>query len=158
MSRFPRYTDVFLFSRYLYSYPPLFFPGFPFLVLHPISPPTGLENEDMTPTLKQLWVTVRQLQQDMTHAKNQINEERALRSHLQQLLIGHLEATTSSGAATAAATSSATATVTTSVCSPGAANHISWAAIVLVFIRSYSKMVFIRENNRSTLCSFLNWG
>ncbi|KAJ6646099.1 Rho guanine nucleotide exchange factor 7, partial [Pseudolycoriella hygida] len=34
-----------------------------------------LENEDMTPTLKQLWVTVRQLQQDMAQAKVQINEE-----------------------------------------------------------------------------------
>lgn len=51
----------------------------------------GLENEDMTPTLKQLWVTVRQLQQDMAQAKVQINEERALRCHLQQMLMGHLE-------------------------------------------------------------------
>lgn len=45
----------------------------------------------MTPTLKQLWVTVRQLQQDMAQAKVQINEERALRCHLQQMLMGHLE-------------------------------------------------------------------
>lgn len=54
-------------------------------------PIAGLENEDMTPTLKQLWLTVRQLQQDMVQAKIQINEERALRSHLQQLLVDHLE-------------------------------------------------------------------
>lgn len=52
---------------------------------------TGLENEDMTPTLKQIWVTVRQLQQDMNQIKIQVNEERALRSYLQQLLMGHLE-------------------------------------------------------------------
>jgi len=51
----------------------------------------GLENEDMTPTLRQLWVAVRQLQQDMTQIKTQINEERALRCHLQQLLMSHLE-------------------------------------------------------------------
>lgn len=76
----------------------------------------------MTPTLKQLWVTVRQLQQDMQQAKNQINEERALRSHLQQLLQMHLEssavattaAATVSGAlnATAAAAGVSTATTT----------------------------------------------
>ena len=52
---------------------------------------TGLENEDMTPTLKQIWVAVRQLQQDMNQIKIQVNEERALRSYLQQLLMGHLE-------------------------------------------------------------------
>lgn len=52
---------------------------------------SGLENEDMTPTLKQLWLTVRQLQLDMSQMKSQINEERELRSHLQQLLMGHLE-------------------------------------------------------------------
>lgn len=52
---------------------------------------SGLENEDMTPTLKQIWVIVRQLQQDMAQAKVQINEERALRCHLQQMLMGHLE-------------------------------------------------------------------
>lgn len=51
----------------------------------------GLENEDMTPTLKQIWVAVRQLQQDMNQIKIQVNEERALRSYLQQLLMGHLE-------------------------------------------------------------------
>lgn len=61
----------------------------------------------MTPTLKQLWVTVRQLQSDMQQAKNQINEERALRSHLQQLLIGHLE---SSAATVAVAGGAAAAT------------------------------------------------
>lgn len=53
---------------------------------------TGLENDDMTPTLKQIWVAVRQLQQDMNQVKIQVNEERALRSYLQQLLMGHLEA------------------------------------------------------------------
>lgn len=51
----------------------------------------GLDNEDMTPTLRQLWVTVRQLQQDMQQVKTQMTEERALRGHLQQVLMGHLE-------------------------------------------------------------------
>lgn len=69
----------------------------------------GLENEDMTPTLKQLWVTVRQLQQDMVQAKIQINEERALRSHLQQLLVGHLE-TVNTGSVNNASTSTLTNT------------------------------------------------
>lgn len=45
----------------------------------------------MTPTLRQLFITVRQLQQDMTQVKAQITEERALRNHLQQVLMGHLE-------------------------------------------------------------------
>lgn len=53
----------------------------------------------MTPTLKQLWLTVRQLQNDMQHAKNQINEERSLRCNLQQLLIGHLESSAALAAA-----------------------------------------------------------
>lgn len=57
----------------------------------PIDCSTGLENDDMTPTLKQIWVAVRQLQQDMNQIKIQVNEERALRSYLQQLLMGHLE-------------------------------------------------------------------
>lgn len=66
----------------------------------------------MTPTLKQLWLTVRQLQQDMLHAKNQINEERALRCNLQQLLIGHLE---SSAVAQAASNAALAITGTTAV-------------------------------------------
>lgn len=53
-------------------------------------------DSDMTPTLKQLWSTVRQLKQDMTQMKNQMNEERALRGHLQQLLMEHLERVVSS--------------------------------------------------------------
>lgn len=52
----------------------------------------------MTPTLKQLWVTVRQLQQDMLQIKIQINEERALRSHLQQLLVESTNTTSSTSA------------------------------------------------------------
>lgn len=52
---------------------------------------SGLECDDMTPTLRQLFITVRQLQQDMTQVKSQITEERALRNHLQQVLMGHLE-------------------------------------------------------------------
>nr|XP_029720108.1 rho guanine nucleotide exchange factor 7 isoform X7 [Aedes albopictus] len=51
----------------------------------------GLEYDDMTPTLRQLFITVRQLQQDMTQVKAQISEERTLRNHLQQVLMGHLE-------------------------------------------------------------------
>lgn len=45
----------------------------------------------MTPTLKQLWSSVKQLQQDVTQIKTQINEERELRGQLQQLLMEHLE-------------------------------------------------------------------
>uniref|UniRef100_A0A8D8BBV4 Rho guanine nucleotide exchange factor 7 n=2 Tax=Culex pipiens TaxID=7175 RepID=A0A8D8BBV4_CULPI len=52
---------------------------------------SGLECDDMTPTLRQLFITVRQLQQDMSQVKAQITEERALRNHLQQVLMGHLE-------------------------------------------------------------------
>ncbi|XP_039480325.1 uncharacterized protein LOC120444610 isoform X4 [Drosophila santomea] len=61
----------------------------------------GLENEDMTPTLRQLWTAIRQMQQDMSQIKLQINEERALRADLQQLLMQHLETSSvSSGANT----------------------------------------------------------
>lgn len=52
---------------------------------------SGLEYDDMTPTLRQLFISVRQLQQDMTQVKTQISEERTLRNHLQQVLMGHLE-------------------------------------------------------------------
>uniref|UniRef100_A0A1B0EUT8 PH domain-containing protein n=1 Tax=Lutzomyia longipalpis TaxID=7200 RepID=A0A1B0EUT8_LUTLO len=51
-----------------------------------------IEKEDRTPTLRQIWGTVRQMQLDLKQIKEQISEERALRSHLQQLLMGHLEA------------------------------------------------------------------
>uniref|UniRef100_A0A1A9ZI02 Rho guanine nucleotide exchange factor 7 n=1 Tax=Glossina pallidipes TaxID=7398 RepID=A0A1A9ZI02_GLOPL len=51
----------------------------------------GLENEDMTPTLRQLWTAIHQLQQDMTQIKQIINDEVALRVSLQQLLMQHLE-------------------------------------------------------------------
>ncbi|XP_016963845.1 rho guanine nucleotide exchange factor 7 isoform X3 [Drosophila biarmipes] len=62
---------------------------------------SGLENEDMTPTLRQLWTAIRQMQQDMSQIKLQINEERALRADLQQLLMQHLETSSvSSGANT----------------------------------------------------------
>ncbi|XP_050321484.1 rho guanine nucleotide exchange factor 7 isoform X3 [Bactrocera neohumeralis] len=53
---------------------------------------SGLENEDMTPTLRQLWTAIRQMQQEMSQMKLQMNEERALRTSLQQLLMQHLEA------------------------------------------------------------------
>ncbi|XP_053697149.1 rho guanine nucleotide exchange factor 7 isoform X1 [Sabethes cyaneus] len=52
---------------------------------------SGLEYDDMTPTLRQLFISVRQLQQDMAQVKTQISEERTLRNHLQQVLMGHLE-------------------------------------------------------------------
>ncbi|XP_058449439.1 uncharacterized protein LOC131429378 [Malaya genurostris] len=51
----------------------------------------SLEYDDMTPTLRQLFISVRQLQQDMAQVKTQISEERTLRNHLQQVLMGHLE-------------------------------------------------------------------
>ncbi|XP_058125964.1 rho guanine nucleotide exchange factor 7 [Anopheles ziemanni] len=52
---------------------------------------SGFEYDDMTPTLRQLFISVRQLQQDMAHVKLQIAEERSQRGHLQQVLMGHLE-------------------------------------------------------------------
>ncbi|XP_017854259.1 rho guanine nucleotide exchange factor 7 isoform X3 [Drosophila busckii] len=62
---------------------------------------SGLENEDLTPTLRQLWTAIKQMQQDMSQIKLQINEERALRADLQQLLMQHLETSSvSSGANT----------------------------------------------------------
>ncbi|XP_030383432.1 rho guanine nucleotide exchange factor 7 isoform X2 [Scaptodrosophila lebanonensis] len=61
---------------------------------------SGLENEDMTPTLRQLWTAIRQMQQDMSQIKLQINEERALRADLQQLLMQHLEASSVNSANT----------------------------------------------------------
>lgn len=55
----------------------------------------------MTPTLRQLWTAIKQMQQDMSQIKLQINEERALRADLQQLLMQHLETSSvSSGANT----------------------------------------------------------
>ncbi|XP_037904603.1 rho guanine nucleotide exchange factor 7 isoform X6 [Hermetia illucens] len=61
------------------------------ICMTPLLPRKSLENEDMTPTLRQLWTSIKQLQQDMTQMKIQINEERALRGNLQQLLMNHLE-------------------------------------------------------------------
>uniref|UniRef100_A0AAG5CX26 Guanine nucleotide exchange factor n=1 Tax=Anopheles atroparvus TaxID=41427 RepID=A0AAG5CX26_ANOAO len=52
---------------------------------------SGFEYDEMTPTLRQLFISVRQLQQDMAHVKLQIAEERSQRGHLQQVLMGHLE-------------------------------------------------------------------
>uniref|UniRef100_A0A182NE89 Uncharacterized protein n=1 Tax=Anopheles dirus TaxID=7168 RepID=A0A182NE89_9DIPT len=52
----------------------------------------AIEYDEMTPTLRQLFITVRQLQQDMAQVKLQIAEERSQRGHLQQVLMGHLEA------------------------------------------------------------------
>uniref|UniRef100_A0A182JAZ3 Uncharacterized protein n=1 Tax=Anopheles atroparvus TaxID=41427 RepID=A0A182JAZ3_ANOAO len=52
---------------------------------------TRFEYDEMTPTLRQLFISVRQLQQDMAHVKLQIAEERSQRGHLQQVLMGHLE-------------------------------------------------------------------
>ncbi|XP_065355372.1 uncharacterized protein LOC135949853 isoform X1 [Calliphora vicina] len=60
----------------------------------------GLENEDMTPTLRQLWTAIRQLQQDMTQIKQIINDEVALRVNLQQLLMQHLETGSTSSSST----------------------------------------------------------
>lgn len=52
---------------------------------------SGVEYDEMTPTLRQLFISVRQLQQDMAQVKLQIAEERSQRGHLQQVLMGHLE-------------------------------------------------------------------
>lgn len=50
-----------------------------------------MESEERTPTLNQLWANIKQLQQDIAKLKNQSNEERTLRIHLQELLMGHLK-------------------------------------------------------------------
>lgn len=61
----------------------------------------GLENEDVTtPTLRQLWSAVRQMQQDVAQIKRLINDEVALRLNLQQLLMQHLETGSSISSAT----------------------------------------------------------
>ena len=54
----------------------------------------------MTPTLRQLWTAIRQLQQDMTQIKQIINDEVALRVNLQQLLMQHLEASSTTSSST----------------------------------------------------------
>jgi len=74
----------------------------PYTTTHSVSNQmAGLENEDMTPTLRQLWTAIKQMQLDMSQIKLQINEERALRADLQQLLMQHLETSSvSSGANT----------------------------------------------------------
>uniref|UniRef100_A0A182W9U8 Uncharacterized protein n=1 Tax=Anopheles minimus TaxID=112268 RepID=A0A182W9U8_9DIPT len=51
----------------------------------------SVEYDEMTPTLRQLFISVRQLQQDMAQVKLQIAEDRTQRGHLQQMLMGHLE-------------------------------------------------------------------
>uniref|UniRef100_A0A182MMV9 DH domain-containing protein n=1 Tax=Anopheles culicifacies TaxID=139723 RepID=A0A182MMV9_9DIPT len=50
-----------------------------------------VEYDEMTPTLRQLFISVRQLQQDMAQVKLQIAEDRTQRGHLQQMVMGHLE-------------------------------------------------------------------
>ncbi|XP_058062356.1 rho guanine nucleotide exchange factor 7 isoform X1 [Anopheles bellator] len=52
---------------------------------------SGVEYDEMTPTLRQLFKSVRQLQQEMAQVKVQIAEERTQRGHLQQMLLGHME-------------------------------------------------------------------
>uniref|UniRef100_A0A182QMA8 DH domain-containing protein n=1 Tax=Anopheles farauti TaxID=69004 RepID=A0A182QMA8_9DIPT len=52
---------------------------------------SGVECDEMTPTLRQLFISVRQLQQEMAQVKLQIAEERSQRGHLQQVLMGHME-------------------------------------------------------------------
>ena len=51
-----------------------------------------------TPTLKQLYQTIRQMQFDLQDVKSQLNQERTLRGNLQQLIISHIEKCSGSGA------------------------------------------------------------
>lgn len=52
----------------------------------------GIETEESsTPTLRQLWLAIRQMQSDMAEIKSQIVQERELRGNLQQILMTHLE-------------------------------------------------------------------
>ncbi|XP_053677504.1 uncharacterized protein LOC128727599 [Anopheles nili] len=52
---------------------------------------SGVDYDEMTPTLRQLFISVRQLQQDMVQIKQQLAEERNQRNHIQQVLVSHLE-------------------------------------------------------------------
>lgn len=52
---------------------------------------SDLENGEMTPTLKQLWVVVKQLQKDVKQIKAQVVEERNLRCNLQEFVMSYLD-------------------------------------------------------------------
>lgn len=60
---------------------------------------SGVETDDAnipTPTLRQLFLAMRQIQHDLTDIKSQLNQERSMRGNLQQMLMNHLESTGSS--------------------------------------------------------------
>lgn len=44
-----------------------------------------------TPTLRQLFLTIRQIQFDLQEIKSQLNQERTQRGNLQQLVMNHIE-------------------------------------------------------------------
>lgn len=48
-------------------------------------------DDGATPTLRQMFQAMRQLQFDMQEIKSQLNQERILRTDLQRLLMNHIE-------------------------------------------------------------------
>ena len=48
-------------------------------------------DDGTTPTLRQLFMTMRQIQFDVQDIKAQLNQERTLRSDLQRLVMNHIE-------------------------------------------------------------------
>lgn len=45
----------------------------------------------MTPTLKQVWLAIKQLQKDVKQIKVQVAEERSLRCNLQEFVMSYLD-------------------------------------------------------------------
>lgn len=52
---------------------------------------TELDDGTPTPTLRQMFQALRQLQFDMQEIKSQLNQERTLRTDLQRMLFGHID-------------------------------------------------------------------
>lgn len=52
----------------------------------------SVETDDgTTPTLRQLFMAMRQIQFDLQDIKSQLNQEKTLRGDLQRLLMSHIE-------------------------------------------------------------------
>jgi Rho guanine nucleotide exchange factor 7 len=50
-----------------------------------------VEDNSQTPTLRQLYLTIRQIQIDLQDVKSQLVQERTHRGNLQQLIMNHIE-------------------------------------------------------------------
>lgn len=61
-------------------------------MLHfPISIIPVADDGQTTPTLRQLYLTIRQIQIDLQEIKSQLVQERTHRGNLQQLIMSHIE-------------------------------------------------------------------